>query len=55
MNSLYRMIKLTLQSVISVVVFFFAGVLSYFMFRNMEKFAWAYYVIVTIDFAFSYL
>jgi hypothetical protein len=42
-------------SVISVVVFFLASVLSYFLFRNMKQYTWAYYVIFAVDFAFSYL
>lgn len=50
-----RMVKLTLQSVISVGIFFFVCVLSYLLFRNMARFTWAYYVIFAVDYAFSYL
>jgi hypothetical protein len=50
-----RVVKLTLQSVISVVIFFFVSVLSYLLFWNMERFAWAYYVVFAVDYAFSYL
>jgi hypothetical protein len=49
------MVKLTLQSVVSVVIFFLASVFSYLLFRNMGKYTWAYYVVFAVDFAFSYL
>ncbi|EAU29249.1 predicted protein [Aspergillus terreus NIH2624] len=42
-------------SVVSVVIFFLASALSYLLFRDMGRFTWAYYVIFTIDFTFSYL
>jgi len=51
----WSIVKLTLQSVISVVIFFFACVLSYLLFRNMAKFTWAYYVVFAVDYAFSFL
>lgn len=54
-NFLLCTVELTLQSVVSVVIFFLASALSYLLFRDMGRFTWAYYVIFTIDFTFSYL